>query len=57
VRDPHPGIVFNAQYDGDGVVVFKHACKLVAPPVKAVALGLLSRTSHSRRKRRFDPDC
>jgi ATP-dependent DNA ligase len=28
VRTPHPGIVLNDHYDGDGEIVFEHACKL-----------------------------
>jgi len=28
VRGPHPGVVLNEHYDGDGDIVFEHACKL-----------------------------
>jgi bifunctional non-homologous end joining protein LigD len=28
VRGPHPGIVLNEHYDGDGEIVFSYACKL-----------------------------
>ena len=28
IRTPHPGIVLNDHYDGDGEIVFEHACKL-----------------------------
>jgi bifunctional non-homologous end joining protein LigD len=28
VRGPHPGIVLNEHYDGDGAIIFEHACKL-----------------------------
>jgi bifunctional non-homologous end joining protein LigD len=28
VRGPHPGIVLNEHYEGDGEIVFEHACKL-----------------------------
>jgi bifunctional non-homologous end joining protein LigD len=28
VRGPHPGIVLNELFEGDGDVLFKHACKL-----------------------------
>jgi bifunctional non-homologous end joining protein LigD len=28
VRTPHPGIVLNEHYEGDGEIVFAHACKL-----------------------------
>ena len=28
VRGPHPGIVFNEVFEGDGDILFEHACKL-----------------------------
>jgi ATP-dependent DNA ligase len=28
VRGPHLGILLNEYYEGDGEIVFKHACKL-----------------------------
>ena len=28
VRVPHPGIVLNQHYDGDGAIVFREACRL-----------------------------
>jgi bifunctional non-homologous end joining protein LigD len=28
MRGPHPGIVLNEHYDGDGDIVFEHACRL-----------------------------
>ena len=28
VRTPHPGIVLNEHYEGDGDIVFEHACKM-----------------------------
>ena len=28
VRRPHPGIVLNEFFEGDGEILFKHACKL-----------------------------
>ena len=28
VRTAHPGIVVNEHYDGDGEIVFQHACRL-----------------------------
>ena len=28
VRGPHLGTVLNEHYEGDGEIVFKHACKL-----------------------------
>jgi hypothetical protein len=26
VRDPHPGVVLNEHYDGDGAIIFREAC-------------------------------
>jgi bifunctional non-homologous end joining protein LigD len=28
VRNPHLGIVLNEYYEGDGEIIFRHACKL-----------------------------
>ncbi len=38
-RGPHPGIVVNEHYDGDGEVVFKHACKLGCEGIVSKRLG------------------
>ena len=39
VRTPHPGIVLNQHYDGDGDVVFEHACKLGCEGIVSKRLG------------------
>jgi bifunctional non-homologous end joining protein LigD len=37
IRAPHPGIVLNEHYDGDGDIVFKYACKLGCASTALVA--------------------
>ncbi|MGB7033973.1 MAG: DNA ligase [Xanthobacteraceae bacterium] len=39
LRGPHPGIVFNEHYEGDGEVVFHHACKLGCEGIVSKRLG------------------
>jgi len=39
VRGPHPGIVLNEHYEGDGETVFKHACKLGCEGIVSKRLG------------------
>jgi bifunctional non-homologous end joining protein LigD len=39
VRGPHPGIVLNEHYDGDGEIVFHHACKLGCEGIVSKRLG------------------
>ena len=39
VRGPHLGIVLNEHYEGDGEVVFKHACKLGCEGIVSKRLG------------------
>ena len=39
VRAPHPGIVVNEHYDGDGEIVFKYACKLGCEGIVSKRLG------------------
>jgi hypothetical protein len=39
VRTPHPGIVLNEHYDGDGEIVFKYACKLGCEGIVSKRLG------------------
>ena len=46
VRAPHPGIVVNEHYDGDGDIVFKYACGLGCEGIVSKRLGS---TYHSRR--------
>ncbi len=59
VRGPHPGIVLNEHYNGDGEIVFKHACKLgckgIVSKRLAVPLGprrLLAQDQEPGRARR-----
>jgi bifunctional non-homologous end joining protein LigD len=39
VRGPHPGIMLNEHYEGDGETVFKHACKLGCEGTVSKRLG------------------
>jgi bifunctional non-homologous end joining protein LigD len=39
IRGPHPSIVLNEHYEGDGEVVFKHACKLGCEGIVSKRLG------------------
>jgi bifunctional non-homologous end joining protein LigD len=39
VRGPHPGIVLNEHYEGDGETVFRHACKLGCEGIVSKRLG------------------
>ena len=39
LQHQHHGIVFNAHYEGEGVVVFKHACKLGCEGIVSKRLG------------------
>jgi hypothetical protein len=47
VRGPHPGIVLNEHYDGDGEIVFEHACKLGCEGIVSKRLGSLYRSGGS----------
>jgi bifunctional non-homologous end joining protein LigD len=47
VRGPHPGIVLNEHYDGDGDIVFEHACKLGCEGIVSKRLGSLYRSGRS----------
>ena len=40
MHGPHPGIVLNEHYEGDGDIVFKHACKLGCEGIVSKRLGL-----------------
>ena len=44
---PHPGIVLNEHYDGDGDIVFKHACKLGCEGIVSKRLGSAYRSGRS----------
>ena len=39
VRGPHLGLVLNEYYEGDGEIVFKHACKLGCEGIVSKRLG------------------
>ncbi len=39
MRGPHPATVLNEHYDGDGEIVFKHACKLGYEGIVSKRLG------------------
>jgi bifunctional non-homologous end joining protein LigD len=39
VRDPHPGIVLNEHYDGDGAIIFREACRLGCEGIVSKRLG------------------
>jgi bifunctional non-homologous end joining protein LigD len=39
VRAPHPGIVLNEHYEGDGEIVFQHACRLGCEGIVSKRLG------------------
>jgi bifunctional non-homologous end joining protein LigD len=48
VRGPHPGIVLNEFSEGNGEVVFAHACKLGCEGIVSKRLGSLYRSGRSR---------
>ena len=39
LRRAHPGIVFNEHYNGDGAIVFEHACALGCEGIVSKRLG------------------
>jgi bifunctional non-homologous end joining protein LigD len=47
IRTPHPGIVLNEHYDGDGEIVFKYACKLGCEGIVSKRIGSLYRSGRS----------
>ncbi len=47
VRGPHPGVVLNEHYDGDGEIVFEHACKLGCEGIVSKRLGSPCRSGRS----------
>ena len=47
VRSPHLGIVLNEHYEGDGEIIFKHACKLGCEGIVSKRLGSLYRSGRS----------
>jgi ATP-dependent DNA ligase len=47
IRTPHPGIVLNEHYDGDGDIVFKYACKLGCEGIVSKRVGSPYRSGRS----------
>jgi len=47
VRGPHPGIVLNEHYEGDGEIVFAHACKLGCEGIVSKRVGSLYKSGRS----------
>jgi bifunctional non-homologous end joining protein LigD len=47
VRTPHPGIVLNEHYEGDGDIVYQHACKLGCEGIVSKRLGSPYRSGRS----------
>ena len=39
LRRSHPGIAFNRHFEGDGVIIYKHACKLGCEGIVSKRLG------------------
>jgi bifunctional non-homologous end joining protein LigD len=39
IRTPRPGIVLNEHYEGDGEIVFQHACRLGCEGIVSKRLG------------------
>ena len=48
VRRPQLGIVINEHYEGDGEIIFKHACKLGCEGIVSKRIGSLYRSGRSR---------
>jgi bifunctional non-homologous end joining protein LigD len=46
-RSPHPGIVLNEIFEGDGDILFEHACKLGCEGVVSKRLGSLYKSGRS----------
>jgi bifunctional non-homologous end joining protein LigD len=49
VRGPHPGIVMNQHYEGDGKIVFQPACALGCEGIVSKRLGSRYRSGRSQR--------
>jgi bifunctional non-homologous end joining protein LigD len=47
IRRPRPGIVLNEHYEGDGEIVFQHACKLGCEGIVSKRLGSSYRSGRS----------
>jgi ATP-dependent DNA ligase len=48
VRGPHPGIVLNEVFEGDGDILFAHACKLGCEGIVSKRLGSSYRSGRSK---------
>jgi ATP-dependent DNA ligase len=48
VRGPHPGIVLNEVFEGDGDILFEHACKLGCEGIVSKRLGSTYRSNRSK---------
>jgi bifunctional non-homologous end joining protein LigD len=48
VRRPQLGIVLNEHYEGDGEIIFKHACKLGCEGIVSKRLSSLYRAGRSQ---------
>jgi ATP-dependent DNA ligase len=48
VRGPHPGIVLNEFFEGDGDILFEHACKLGCEGIVSKRLGSPYRSGRSK---------
>jgi bifunctional non-homologous end joining protein LigD len=48
VRGPHPGILLNEVFEGEGEIVFEHACKLGCEGIVSKRLGSLYRSGRSQ---------
>jgi bifunctional non-homologous end joining protein LigD len=46
-RSPHPGIVLNEFFEGDGDILFEHACKLGCEGIVSKRLGSTYRSGRS----------
>ena len=46
-RSPHPGIVLNELFEGDGDILFEHACKLGCEGIVSKRLGSTYRSGRS----------
>ena len=47
LRRPHPGIALNEHYEGDGAIIYKHACALGCEGVVSKRRGSLYRAGRS----------
>ena len=45
--ESHPGIALNEHYEGDGEIIFKHACKLGCEGIVSKRLGSTYRSGRS----------